>query len=399
MTRMTALRSTSALLLLLASGCDGAPAVPDDGGTDASVAPDAHVPSDAGEAGPCTDVSVATWRLDNMDDVSIRYRARITPHVGGDPWDLYLEFNRYDTDYVGEFPLGEGPDASYGSCAHCVMAMYGTNFEEVFFASAGTLVLREDPFDQKLDATLRDVVLVESMIVGPTLESVPVPGGACLALAETTVTATFPSPGWRCPAEQFDDGATCHCSCGAPDPDCNRECPLPPDPACDPTPLPIAGCAAGDLCTWEGECAATCDHEGRVPCATGGVCGFSSQGDRCFDPSDAGDHVDGAALGADCAEGNLYCGIDGEGFAQGLCDADEDWLCRPTCGGDEDCTVEGEICWTLIIETASGAGYGFCRPAPPPCQEAGTTCTDHLDCCTVLCEGLGVDGATEGTCA
>ena len=49
------------------------------------------------------------------------------------------------------------------------------------------------------------------------------------------------SSGWRCSADQYDDGAICHCSCGAFDPDCDAQCSLPMDPECDPTPLPVEG--------------------------------------------------------------------------------------------------------------------------------------------------------------
>lgn len=397
MTTRTQLRSISLVLMLLAHGCDDGSPGTDAGTRDASTGMDGSTADASTDASSeCMQVSLQSFRLEIADDVSIRYRARIQPDIERQPWDLYLEFNRYDTEYVGEFPLGEGQDASYGGCAHCVIAFYGSMFSRAFYARSGTLVLRDDPFNQRLDMTLRDVVLEEVMIVGDALESVPVPGGICLELAETTVTQTFPSAGWRCPAEQWDDGETCHCSCGAFDPDCGPRCSLPPDPACDPTPLPIAGCEAGDLCTWEGECSATCDHDARVACDGGEVCAFSDQGDRCFAASDA--RVDDASFGETCAPGAFYCAVDAEGFTMGLCDADTEWLCRPTCAGDADCTVEGEICWTIYFDPATEESTGFCRPAPPPCGETGTSCSDHLDCCTVLCEGLGADGGTTGTC-
>ncbi|MCZ7686167.1 MAG: hypothetical protein M5U28_48365 [Sandaracinaceae bacterium] len=396
MTKHT-LSSIALAILLFAHGCDGGGGA-EDGGADASTAMDAgarDAAPDASEPGECLPVRVRDWRLERADDVSIAFRARIVPDVERQPWDLHIELNRYAAEYVGEFPLDEGQDANYGSCAHCVSAFYGPNREEGFYAREGTLVLRQDPFTHRLDATLRGVVLEEVRFVAPTLESVPVPGGACLALMETDVTGTFPPSGWRCPAEQYGEGEACHCSCGVPDPDCGERCPfLPPDPSCDPTPLPIAGCAAGDLCTFEGECAARCDHSERVAC-TSGVCGFSVDGDRCFLPGT--DPIDGAAVGELCAPGErtYHCAVDEEGFAMGLCDPDDEWRCLPTCESDEDCT-EPETCWTLYFDPESGTGQGVCKPPPPPCQETGTSCSDHLDCCTVLCEGL-TEGGT-GTC-
>jgi hypothetical protein len=394
---MTRLRSIALVSMLLAHGC-GEATPEGDAGTDAGRM-DASSPHDAGTdaGGGCTPVTVGSWSLALMDDVSIRYRARIVPDVGGEPWDLYLEFIRYDVPYVGEFTLGSGMDANYGGCAHCVVAWYGTALDHAFFARSGTLLVRDDPFSQHLDATLRDVVLEEVTIGGEALESTPVPGGICLALAETVVMETFPSAGWTCPTEHFDDGETCHCGCGAHDPDCGYQCSLPPDPGCDPTPLPIANCNEGDLCTWEGVCAAACDHADRTACDAG-ICAFSHDGDRCFLEADP--LLDDAAIGETCEDFALYCAVDAEGFAMGLCDADADWLCRPTCESEDDCTVEGDTCWTLFVDPATGVGQGYCRPAPPPCVPSGETCGAHLDCCSVLCEGLGGDrdGGLSGTC-
>lgn len=356
--------TAAACLLLLA--CDDGPDDPGDAGADSSAPPmDARTPDDdaggdAGDPDGCVDVTVATWRLDNMDDVSIRYRARISPELGGEPWDLYLDFQRYDTDYVGTFPLGEGMDDNFGGCARCVVAFFGTMLDRGYFASEGTLELREDPFSQKLDATLTDVRLVEVTIEADAtgaLVSTPVPGGACLDLAVTTVDQNFPSPGWTCPNEQFNDGAVCHCGCGAWDPDCGERCPFPPEPSCDPTPLPVEGCGDGELCTPEGMCSATCDHPTRVPCESG-VCGFSADGDRCLTPSR--DRVDSAALGELCTPGNFMCGVDAESFAMGICDDLDEWRCRPICFSDADCPIPGELCYTLFT-----GDRGFCRPPPP----------------------------------
>ncbi len=392
------LRALSAVLLL--AGCDGAPTTDggmSDAGRDASSGMDASA-NDAGadaSAGECTSVTVQTFRLERDDDVSIAYIARIVPTLGGQPWDLHIEFNRYATEYVGEFALGEGDDANYGGCAHCVTAFYSTNLGHGFFAREGTLVTRRDPFSHWMDATLSGVVLEEVNIVGDSLESQPVPGGDCLALAETTITGAFPPPGWRCAPELYGEGEACNCSCGLFDPDCGERCSLPPDPGCDPTPLPVVGCDEG-LCTYEGECVATCDYSGRVACTTG-VCGFSDVGDRCFVPGE--DPVSDAQIGETCAAGErIYpCGVDGEGFAMGLCDVDSDWLCRPACATDDDCTAP-ETCNVLYFYPATETAKGFCQEPPPPCQETGTTCSDHLDCCSVLCEGLDGRAGSTGTC-
>ena len=362
------LRILTCALLLVA--CGDAPSDPDDagrdGGTtdpmDADTPPEDSGPGDAGDPDGCIDVTVSNWRLDNMDDVSIRYRARIAPELSDQPWDLYLDFQRYDTEYVGTFPLGEGQDENFGSCARCVVAFYGSMLDRGYFASEGTLELREDPFTQKLDATLTDARLIEVTIeADPTgaLVSTPVPGGACLDLEVTTVDQNFPSPGWTCANEQFNDGETCHCGCGAFDPDCGDRCSdFPPDPSCDPTPLPVEGCGPDGVCTFEGECSARCDHPGRTVACESGVCIFSAEGDRCGVPTE--ERVDTAAVGETCTPGNFMCGVDGESFAMGVCDDLDDWRCKPVCYADADCTVPGEFCYTLFT-----GDRGFCRPPPP----------------------------------
>lgn len=134
---------------------------------------------------------------------------------------------------------------------------------------------------------------------------------------------------------------------------------------------------------------ATCDHAGRVPCASG-VCGYSIDGDRCFVPGT--DPISDADVGESCAPGDFtyHCAVDDEGFAQGLCDPDSDWLCRKACRSDDDCTAP-DTCYGLYFDPAGGM-KGFCAPPAPPCLPSGSPCTEHLECCTVLCESSGTCG-------
>ncbi len=348
MTRTARLFASSLLLV----ACDATAPLRDAGAHDASASVDAALDAGSADGGVgCIPVTVTGWRLAEQDDVSIRYRARIAPELRGEAWDLNLWFLRYDVQYVGTFPLGEGPEENFGTCARCVVAYTGADWAHGFFADEGALESRVDPFTQELDVALRDVRLIEVTFEGETITSVPVPGGRCLRLAAADVAQVFPSAGWRCPAEQFRDGTTCNCNCGAWDPDC------------DEPSRPLAGCMADDVCTFTAECSQTCDHPGREACTRGGVCGYSAEGDRCLDP--ATERVDSAAVGETCAPGNFLCGVDAEGFAMGVCDGDLLWECKPTCGRDADCAaVPGEICLTLF--GAPGAERGYCRPPFPP---------------------------------
>ena len=102
------LESSSALFVLLVA-C-GSPSAemdatigdPRDGG--ASDAADAANPRDAHvDAGRCLEVtSVEAFRLDVDDDTGMRIRARFSPEVEGEPWDLYVWFQRFgDSTFDG----------------------------------------------------------------------------------------------------------------------------------------------------------------------------------------------------------------------------------------------------------------------------------------------------------
>lgn len=338
----------SAIVTALACAACGGPAPTSDGGLDGGAGLDAST-ADSGapdaSSDPCIAATVDRWALDNFDDVSIRYRARITPNIGGDRFDLYLEMNRFrDATFEGTFPLGEGPEANFSTCARCVAAFTGSTINHGFFADEGELVLGVDPFSQHLTATFTGVRLVEVTIGGDTLESTPVADGQCLRLEDFTIDRTFPSPGWRCPVEQFSDGSTCHCSCGAYDPDC-----VPGNP--------VEGCGEFEICSID-QCLETCDADAGRGC-TSGVCGFNWEGQVCITDPTQIDPV--ATIGASCADGTSLCAVEG-GFARGICDRDSrrDGICRSVCQVDDDCdTAALERCYPFA------AGYGLCAPRFP----------------------------------
>lgn len=362
-------------LVVLATGCSCVPddePRPDGGGPgDAGVGDAGVVDAPPGDApvSPCTQVTIDRWALDVLDDVSIRYVARLTPAIGGEPYDLYLEFLRYgDVEYVGTFDLGTGPDANHSTCAHCVKAFTGTGMSEGFFVDRGTLELRSEPWEQTLDAALRGVRLIEVTIEGETLVSVPVPGGRCLEIADAEVDQSFPPSGWRCAAEQWGDGATCHCTCGAIDRDCDGM-------------LPVVGCGEDEVCgvrlvsgedfRFENTCLATCDRAADRRC-TVGVCAFGSEGEICY--TEAG-VLDDAALGETCAEGATLCAPVPGGYADGFCDVSDrgDGTCRRACDADSDCDVAAfERCFTIF--GGAEVGTGFCSPRYP----AAWTCSGAL---------------------
>lgn len=385
--------------------CGGGPHADGDAGRDAGGAPsDAAATADAAPdgaaSGGCIAItSVGELRLDVFDDVGIRARARLMPDIDRKPWDLYIWFQRYgDAVFDGTITLGEGANDNFGTCSHCVFAAYGTSFGgRSFFADAGTMELRRDPFSARWDLSVRDARLVEVTIEESAEEpgvivSTPVENGLCLLLPDLDVQQSFPPPEWRCERDAYADGETCDCACAAWDPDCDA-C-IGRGTSCE---IPIAGCAEGEICafdvsTFPGKsmCVMPC-HEGTC---TRGTC-VPLHGDRVCLEHPA--YFDAAALGEACEDGHLiesrFCAVEG-GVARGVCarwygpvETPEPMplLCRPACVRDEDCDASAfEKCEALFDGSVEDAP-GYCIPRYPPtwsCAPAayddGTTC--HCGC-------------------
>jgi hypothetical protein len=380
--------------------CGGTPqpggdAGPGDGGSiDAPLDAAADARADAGR---CFAVAAeSTWTMAEYDDTSVEYRARLTPDIGGDPWDLFLESRRFfdpatggEVAHTGTFPLGAGADESYGTCAHCVIAFYGTSRDRGYLARSGTLTATQSPFDLTLDFVLDDVELVEVTIDPIDLTSTPVPGGDCLFLDHVEVTREFGPPGWTCGIEEFEDGVECDCECGILDRDCTN-------PA-----LPIDGCTAGQLCRplavgvigpffGDSICANDCDRAAGVSCPGTEVCIDHAFGDLCTGNPAELDRI--AGIGDLCAVDRQYCAIDASGMANGYCDlfARADRRCRPRCSVDADCdTAIHEHCYVVGSDASSGTEvpFGYCALRYPE----GWTCDggDYADGTACHC-GCGV---------
>lgn len=399
---------------LFVAGCGDPPVTSSDAGIDASTMADAPAGSDAPDAraGSCVQASLQPMTIDNADDVSVRYRARIQPQISGRAFDLYLEMNRYgDATYVGTFPLGTGPDASYGSCAHCVMALYGTTFEHAYFADAGSITFDRDPFDRHLTMSMEGVRLIEVTFEGDDLHTVPVPGGGCIELAPYAIDQSFPPPEWECDPAAWDDGERCDCRCGPIDEDC-----------LDPT-LPVTRCMPAQECIGgftggfyaEGICVDRCDREAGTACPRGGVCVSDISGDLCEPEPTRIDRS--TALGGTCAEGAAHCAIYAMGFSHGYCDIFDrnDRRCRPLCSVDADCDgAIPERCFTLGFQEGDVA-FGLCTPRFPAawtCEgaryEDGAQCdcscgAPDPDCTDTTLEVRGCDAGErclfDGACA
>ena len=94
-----------------------------------------------------------------------------------------------------------------------------------------------------MTGTITNLALVEATIDPTTFTSTLVAGGKCLAVGNITLDHTMVPNAWTCAAAAYNDGTTCDCMCGIPDPDCGIAA------------APITGCTTGQVCTAAGMCA------------------------------------------------------------------------------------------------------------------------------------------------
>lgn len=342
---------------------DVTPDVIPDGGEDSGgdVAPD---------VGPveCQVVRIdGDWDVDYADDVSIAFRAALEPSPTGFQDELVLLFERYTPGPdVGVWDLSTEPDNNFGTCAHCVFVR-GPNAALALFAESGTLETLDDPYQRTLNATGTSLRLIEVEVDGETRTSTPIPGGHCIEIVDFSAQGRFPAPGWTCDPSQYNDGASCECTCGTYDPDCDPDygaC-FPLDPLCEPEPAhPISDCEPDEVCGTDVEaraptCQEACDWLERDPCDEG-VCAASfgaTDADVCF-TGDA--QVADVELDEFCGDTTYQqvCAVDDAGFAMGFCDYEG--MCASICDSDDDCLTEGDTCqWFIGPE-----GLGFCGTFP-----------------------------------
>lgn len=194
-------------------------------------------------------------------------------------------------------------------------------------------------------------------------------GGLCEALP--------PPTGWQCAASAFADGATCHCDCGAVDPDCASGA------------LPVDGCVSG-ACKADGSCAPCvpkCDGKECGDDGCGGECG------ACLVPGQTS-CIEGSCGACVPACGGKQCGDDGCGGQCGQC------------GLGLECSFGA--CAVPAIEASCALHCGSVAPSGCSCTafcaDEGDCCADVVFCgCLPKCAGLlcGDDGCggTCGSCA
>lgn len=326
----------------------------------------------------CIPVSLGPVRFSFQDDVSTHYEAQLTTTIDtAVPDYLVLQFFNYNERIgdlgIGSFALNDGANGNYGACTECVLVFVdqldaNATPTRTFFQSAGTITLTQNPRETRnLAGSLRGLQLVESTIGGPSLESAPVPGGACLVVDDLELDVRYVPAGWTCEPERFNAGdGVCDCNCGDVDDDCFS----------DPAPTTVIGCEEGEACRFDfvfggaatPKCVETCDVFAGAGCAGGGVCALGDPQDLCQDDVDV---VDLAGVGEACGTdfNRFICGVV-DTIPQGLCsngnfETGADRVCQPLCERAADCN-EGQFCYTIVGGSEDGTGRGYCENGTAP---------------------------------
>jgi hypothetical protein len=196
-----------------------------------------------GEAGaePCVPIEIELGPVVafSLDTEIAQYYFAATPKSGEpqlgeiDPDFLVMEFYAFSGNngaQKGTFDIGTPMDTQYLTCSRCLRLRqdFAMLSETTYLQSDGEMVVdaMSDQMNGDPIVSLSDVTFVETTIdfaePDPTYVSTPVPGGACLHLAEHSFEVPD-GPLWdlnNCQIQWLGDGL-CDCGCGSFDPDCS----------------------------------------------------------------------------------------------------------------------------------------------------------------------------------
>ena len=264
------------------------------------------------------------------------YAATIVPG-GGVEGELVLESY---LDETGSIDLGTASQSSYTTCTQCVFVRLSDG--RIFLQESGQLTLTGDSQSSLgvLRGDLSGLQLTEVTLDPHTSESTPVPGGACVQVADLS----------------FDTAATSTPCTTA------QECvPLNPAASCDPRNLQ---CSVASTCSSLGECGpeGICTPQSNITAACYPRCILFDDesncvpGEHCVPLNVRGDgycKAEGsAAPGELCSEGDTTTGCaDGSqclslsGAPPTSCFENCDpWSSNPGCAADELCTAPNSFC-------------------------------------------------------
>jgi|GEM_PF-2738719 Cobalamin biosynthesis protein CobT (nicotinate-mononucleotide:5, 6-dimethylbenzimidazole phosphoribosyltransferase) len=157
--------------------------------------------TDSGEiyTGDCTLINIGAMKLDGSIDSYAYYSGSYQPGTGTATMDE-IDFEIYSATTTGVYDLTEGYNASYSSCAQCIIVYEDIVYDDGYFDGAGkyyypesgTMTVNSFSYDSgSLNVTLENVKLIqvtrEYDSENDRFKSEPVEGGSCLIIQNTTI--------------------------------------------------------------------------------------------------------------------------------------------------------------------------------------------------------------------
>jgi len=152
------------------------------------------------EPGECPVINIGAMKLDASFDNYAYYSGSYQPGTGTATMDE-IDFEIYSATTTDVYDLTEGYNASYSSCAQCIIVYedivydnegYVDSVGKYFYPASGTMTVNSFSYDSgSLNITLDNVKLIqvtrEYDSETDRFKSEPVPDGSCLIIQNTTI--------------------------------------------------------------------------------------------------------------------------------------------------------------------------------------------------------------------
>ena len=152
------------------------------------------------EPGECPVINIGFMKFETSFESYAYYMGVYTPNTGS-ATDDEIDFEIYSETAAGTYDLTEGYNASYSSCAQCIMVYedivydnegYLESVGKYYYPESGTMTVNSFSYDSgTLSVTLENVKLIqvtrEYDSENDGFKSEPVENGSCLVIQDTTL--------------------------------------------------------------------------------------------------------------------------------------------------------------------------------------------------------------------
>ena len=152
------------------------------------------------EPSECPVINIGFMKFETSFESYAYYMGVYTPNTGS-ATDDEIDFEIYSETAVGTYDLTEGYNASYSSCAQCIIVYedivydnegYLESVGKYYYPASGTMTVNSFSYDSgSLNVTLENVKLIqvtrEYDSESDGFKSEPVENGSCLVIQNTTL--------------------------------------------------------------------------------------------------------------------------------------------------------------------------------------------------------------------